>query len=470
MSTLAPSPSGSSPSPLSRLPWRLHAREILRLGLPLVGNNLAIAAMGTVDTLMAGWLGSRSLAAVAVGVAFYNLFLFGGLGVMMAVSPLVAHARGGARHGEVKLYARQALWLALAMAIVLVPLMFLVAPVLRLIGIAPEVIPEAAGFVHAMAAGYPAMLAYLALRFTSEGLGQTRPILLTALGALVMNIVGNRVFMFGLYGVPALGAVGCGVASALVMWTLLGLMVWQMQGRSVFRRHRFFAGRVRPDGARLGELLRLGLPIAGTMLAESGLFIACALIMGTLGAVQVAAHQVALNFASLTFMVPLALHSATMVHVGHLLGARHGEDARRAGFAGIALCTGLMAVSCVFLMTLNHGIAALYTHDAAVLELAARLLLLAGVFQISDGLQVGAMGALRGFKDARVPLVLCLVAYWGVGFPMAWGLGIHAGYGPEFVWVGLIAGLAVCAVLLLWRYVRISMPTRRPFPVVQESA
>jgi multidrug resistance protein, MATE family len=445
-------------NPTTLLPWRRHATEILRIGLPLVGNNLAIAAMGTVDTLMAGQLGSRSLAAVAVGVAWYNLFLFGGLGVMMAVSPLVAHARGASRHDEVKLYARQGLWLALALAVVLVPLMFCVGPALRLIGIAPEVVPEAAGFVHAMAAGYPAMLAYLALRYTSEGLGHTRPILLTALGGLVMNIIGNRIFMFGLYGVPAMGAVGCGVASALVMWTLLGLMAWQMQTRPALRRHRFFSGRIAPDLARLGEMLRLGLPIAGTMLSESGLFIACALIMGTLGAVQVAAHQVALNFASLTFMVPLALHSATMVHVGHLLGARHGVEARRAGFAGIGLCTGLMAISCVFLILLNHGIAALYTQDAAVLELAARLLLFAGIFQISDGLQVGAMGALRGFKDARVPLVLCLFAYWVVGFPMAWGLGIHAGLGPEYVWVGLIGGLAVCAVLLLWRYARISGP------------
>ena len=443
----------------SSLPWRHHLREILRLGVPLVGNNLALAAMGTVDTLMSGRLGSRSLAAVAVGVSFYNLFLFAAVGVMMAVSPLIAHARGGSRHGEVVLYSRQALWLALGLAVLLVPLMFLVGPALRLIGTAPEVVPEATGFVHAMAAGYPAMLAYLALRFTSEGLGQTRPIFLAACGGLLMNIGGNWVFMYGLFGMPALGAVGCGVASALVMWTLLGLMVLQMHFGAAFRRYRLFAGYLKPDFVRLREMLRLGLPICGTMLSESGLFIACALIMGTLGAVQVGAHQVALNFASLTFMVPLALHSATMVHVGHLLGGRRAADARRAGFAGIALCTGLMAVSCVGLIMANHGIAALYTHDAAVLELASRLLLFAGVFQISDGLQVGAMGALRGFKDARMPLVLSLFAYWAVGFPMAWWLGIRAGYGPEFVWVGLIAGLAVCAVLLLWRYTIISRRT-----------
>jgi MATE family multidrug resistance protein len=190
--------------------------------------------------------------------------------------------------------------------------------------------------------------------------------------------------------------------------------------------------------------------------------------MGTLGAVQVGAHQVALNFVSLTFMVPLALHSATMVHVGHLLGARHDAAARRAGFTGIALCTGLMAVSCVGLILWNQAIAGLYTRDAAVLELAARLLLFAGIFQISDGLQVGAMGALRGFKDARVPLVLCLIAYWVVGFPLAWALGIHAGLGPEFVWVGLIAGLTVCAGLLLWRYVLVSRPPAlRPSSEVQ---
>ncbi len=438
------------------LPIRQHAAGILRLGLPLVGNNVALAAMGTVDTVMAGQLGSVSLAAVAVGVAFYNLFLFSGMGVMMAVAPLVAHARGGHRHGEVAQYARQAVWLALAMALLLAPLMFLVGPLLRLLGTAPAVVPQATGFVWALAAGYPAMLVYLSLRYVSEGLGQTRPIFLTAACGLVMNISGNWIFMYGKFGMPALGAVGCGVASALVMWTLLLAMVFNLRFANAFRRYALFAQFAWPDLARLRELLRLGLPICGGLMSEAGLFIACAFIMGTLGAIEVGAHQVALNYASLTFMVPLALHSATTVYVGYLLGGGRVADGRRGGYTGIALCTGLMAFSAGILLFANEAIAALYTRDPQVLSLASKLLLLAGLFQISDGLQVGAAGALRGFKDARVPMWLNLFSYWGVGFPLAFGLGVVLHAGPEYVWVGLIGGLTVCAALLSWRYAQVS--------------
>lgn len=431
---------------------RHHARDILRLGLPLIGNNLAIAGMGAVDTLMAGQLGAQSLGAVAVGSSYYHLFLLVGLGILMALSSLVAHARGAGRTGEVASYAQQGLWLALGMAVVLVPLMLCAGPVLRAIHTDPAIVGDATKFVWAMACGFPAMLAYLALRYVSEGLGQTRPIFIAASLGLLMNILGNWVFMYGHFGMPRLGAVGCGVASAIVMWTLLGTMLLNLKLRAFYKPYALFAHRQWPDATRLKEILRLGLPIGGSVASEGALFVAAALIMGTFGAVQVAAHQVALNYASLMFMVPLALHSATTVHVGHALGAGRVAEARRGGHVGIALCGGLMLVSATVLVFTTQAIAGLYTRDAAVLSLAAQLLLAAAAFQVSDGLQVGAAGALRGFKDARVPMWLNVAAYWGVGFPLAFGLGVVLGWGPLYVWVGLVAGLTVCAALLNWRY------------------
>jgi MATE family multidrug resistance protein len=203
-------------------------------------------------------------------------------------------------------------------------------------------------------------------------------------------------------------------------------------------------------------MLALGLPISGSVVSEGGLFVAAALIIGTLGGAQVAAHQIALNYASFMFMAPLALHSATTIHVGHQVGAGRVRRGRRAGFVGIAICGGLMVVSALVIVVANRAIADVYTDDAAVLAMAATLLLFAALFQVSDGLQIGAAGALRGFKDAKVPMALNFTSYWGVGFPLAWWLGIVRGMGPVGVWIGLVAGLTACAIALNLRYRHVS--------------
>jgi MATE family multidrug resistance protein len=389
------------------------------------------------------------------------LMYFGGLGTLMALSPLCAHAYGAGANERVGLFTRQAFWLSQMLAVVMIlPLLF-VRPILTAIGIEPAILDKATGFIHAICFGVPAIMAYLALRFTSEGIGWTRPIMYTALVGLAGNIVGCYVFMYGKLGFPALGAVGTGVSNAVVMWLMFLVMLRYVSTHRVYRPFGLFSRFDRPDRARLREILGLGLPIAGSIVSEGGLFVVAALMMGTLGTTPVAAHQIAINYASLMFMVPLSLHSATTIHVGHALGRGHLPQGRVAGFVGIALCALFMTVSAVVILFFGDGIAALYTQDVAVRTLAGGLLLMAAIFQISDGLQVGAAGALRGFKDARVPMILCLLAYWGVGFPLAYGLGVARGLGPVYVWVGLIAGLTVSAVLLNVRYAVISARTVR---------
>jgi MATE family multidrug resistance protein len=438
------------------------ARAILRLGGPLLVNNVAIAGMGFTDTVMAGRLSAQDLAAVAVGSAFHIFFYLAGLGTLMAMSPLVAHAYGASQDKRVGQLTRQALWLSQFIAITLIVPMLFVKPILVAIGIAPEIVPKAQGFVYAICCGLPAIMAFLALRFVSEGIGWTRPIMLTALVGLVSNVIGCYVFMYGKLGFPALGAVGTGVSNAVAMWIMFVVMLAYVRRHRRYRPFELFAQFDAPRLGALREILSLGLPFGGAVLSEGALFVAAAFIMGTMGATVVAAHQIAINYAALMFMIPLSVHSATTIHVGHALGRGDVARGRFAGFTGIAMCGGFMACSALVILALGPQIAALYTGDTAVQTMAAGLLLMAAIFQISDGLQVGGAGALRGFKDAHVPMLLSLLAYWGVGFPLAYGLGVVAGLGPRFVWVGLIAGLTVCALLLNLRYYWISGRAVRP--------
>ena len=228
---------------------------------------------------------------------------------------------------------------------------------------------------------------------------------------------------------------------------MLATMHLYQRRHAIYRKFGLFERFDGPDRVALSEILALGLPISGSVVSEGALFAVAALLMSTLGTEIVAAHQVALSYASLMFMVPLSLHSATTIHVGHQLGRGDIVAGRNAGWAGIVMCGFIMALSSLVILAARDGIVAAFTADLDVRALAAWLMLFVAVFQVPDGLQVGAAGALRGFKDANVPMALNFTAYWLIGFPAAWWFGIRQGYGPSGIWAGLIAGLAICAVL-----------------------
>lgn len=303
------------------------------------------------------------------------------------------------------------------------------------------------------------MLGFFALRFASEGLGHTKPIMYIAFACLLLNVFGNWVFMYGKLGMPELRAIGCGVATAIAYWAMCLSMLVYVSRHHLYRPFEFFRNVQRPDWRIIGELLRLGAPVAGSVLAEGGLFAAAAFLMGVMGAVTASAHQIALNYAAFMFMVPLAVSSATTIHVGHLRGAGSSQ-ARTAAVTGIGMCVVVMTISALCIVALNDEIAALYTRDLDVRKLAATLLLFGAIFQVSDGLQVGVAGALRGYKDTAVPMAMCVFSYWVIGFPMAYVLGVQRGLGPAYVWAALIVGLTVAAVLLLMRFHLVSGKNR----------
>jgi multidrug resistance protein, MATE family len=434
----------------------VEATGILRLAGPLVANNLALAGMNFADTVMAGRLGTVDLAAVAVGGSAWMIVFLMGLGILMAVSPVVAHAYGAGRWEEAGVSLRQALWLSQGLALLAFTLLLGAGPLLAAIGVDPEVVPLTSGYLFAISFGLPGVFAFLAMRFMTEGVGWTRPIMYAAAVGLVVNVFGNWVLMYGNLGFPKLGAMGCGIASAIAMWSMLATMLIYLLRSRRYERYALWARFEGPRWPVQREILGLGLPIAASVEAEAGLFAGAALIMATLGATQVAGHQIAINYAATMFMVPLAFHSATTIRVGQALGRGEAAQARRAGWAGIGLCGLFMLASAIVLFLFRDRIAAFYTSDPELLPLATALLTMAMVFQVSDGLQVGAAGALRGFKDTRVPMLMNVGSYWLVAFPMAWYAGVHARLGPVAVWVALIAGLTLTALLLNMRFMRLS--------------
>jgi MATE family multidrug resistance protein len=444
------------PSPETTARFGRDARAILHLGGPLLVNNLVLAGMSVTNTIAAGRVGPEALAGVAAGGSYYQLFWLGGLGILLSLPALVAHAYGAGQHEDVGHRFRQGLWLSQMIALPVMAALLCVQPVLEWFGTDARTIPQASAYVHTLCFGMPAMMAYLAHRYTTEGVGWTRPIMFTAALGLTANVLGNWVFTLGHFGVPSLGARGCAIATVMSQWSMLIAMHLYQRLHRVYRPFGLFTRFEWPARQTLRDILAFGLPIGGSVLSEGAFFSVAGLLMSTLGTEIVAAHQIALSWASIMFMVPLAFHSATTVYVGRKVGGGDPVSGRFAGWSGVAMCGMFMCASAIVIVLARHPIVALFTSDQEVRVLAAGLMLFAAIFHVPDGLQVGAAGALRGFRDARVPMALNFTAYWLIGFPIAYWLGIHQSLGPRGIWTGMIAGLIACALLLTLRYQQVS--------------
>jgi MATE family multidrug resistance protein len=440
--------------------WFVETRALLRLAGPLVVNTLSIAGMQFADAVMAGRLGAEALAAVAVGAGVWLLGFTVCLGLMMAISPIAARYYGAGELDMIGRYTRQGILLAVFLGFVFLSIAHLfVGPALVFFNIDSSFRDLTAGYVRAIVLGAPAICVFLALRFTSEGIGFTRPIMYTSLFGLASNVFFNYIFMYGRLGAPAMGAVGCGLASAVTMWLMMCMLGTWVVLHSRYRPLRIFARLAPVRLAVLKEIVMLGVPIAVTITAEVGLFAAVSILMGTRSAEITAAHQIAINFASTMFMVPLALSSAITIRIGHALGAGNPSAARFSGNTGISLCAVFMACSAAILLLFRAGVVSLYTSDSAVQAIAVNLLLMAAVFQVADGVQIGAAGALRGYKDTRVPMVVNTIAYWALAFPLAYVAAITYRLPPEYIWGGFVLGLSVAAILLTLRFRRVSLGT-----------
>jgi MATE family multidrug resistance protein len=429
--------------------FRRTTRELLSLAGPIVTVQVGLMFMGVVDTAMVGRVSAADLAAVALGSLYFFMVSIFGVGVLMALDPIVAQAIGAGEPVAVARGVQRGLLVTLVLTVWTSVWLLPGEPILALLRQPGDVVPIAAGYARALIPGMLPFFVFVVFRQSLQAMGHVRPVVYTIILGNLANVLLNWVLIFGHWGMPALGAVGSGWATSISRWLMtVGLLLgaWPRLRPTLVPIHRDAAA-----WPPLARLLRIGIPIGLQHQLEFGAFAVAGLLMGTLGTTQMAAHQVAINLASLTFMVPLGVGAAASVLVGRAVGRGDSDDARRA--AGAALLTGsaFMATCAVIMLALPSPLASVYTANAPVLAVAATLIPLAGLFQVFDGIQVVSMGALRGLGDTRGPMLISLLGFWLVGLPVSIYLGFEAGAGPVGIWWGLVAGLAAVALLLLVR-------------------
>lgn len=434
----------------------LHeAGALLRLTGPLLLAQVSQTAMGFVDTVMAGRFSAIDLAAVAVGSSiFFPVYLFL-IGLLSAVTPLVAQAHGRGDGMAVRRSIRQGMVIGLAVGLLLMPVLWSMRPFMVWMGVDAEVIPITGRFLFAISWGLPLAGLFFPLRNGGDGLSKPRLSMFAGFFGLLVNIVANFLLIYGKWGLPALGGVGCGWATALSILAMLGCMTLLLRKSRIGGTERLFKfpdSRTLFPGSSLASFLRLGVPLGLALFVECSIFTIIALFIAKLGAQVVAAHQIALNFASQLYMLPYSLAMALTVRVGYTIGRQRIGRLRRVVRTGLVLALAGSVLTGLLVLGFSHEIAALYTSDPDVRRLAVSLLVFAAIFQIPDAMQVNCGGILRGCKDTKVPLLLMLAAYWGIGLPMGYGLGLmHLGGlepGPQGFWLGLICALAAAAGLL----------------------
>lgn len=432
-----------------RFPTRTEIRDVARLAAPIVGVQVGLMLMGVVDAAIVGRHSARALAAVALGNVYFNSIVTIGHGTLMALDPLVAQAVGAKDRPAIERAVQRGVVLCVALS---VPLSLLLIPGETLLGPLrqpADVVPLAAQYVRACIPGVLPYLMFIALRQTVQAFSLVRPVLAAVVIANVVNAVLDWGLVFGRFGLPALGPVGSGWATTISRWLMAVLLFWGCRQALVpFLRHWS-----RDDLAwrPLWRMIRIGVPIGVQLWIEFLAFSVALLLVGMLGTVPIAGHQIALMLAALTYMVPLGVSAAAAVLVGHAVGRGDPEGARREAGAALACGVGFMAVTALVLIVMPSMLARAFTADPAVLAAAAALIPIAGVFQVFDGIQGVSGGILRGAGDTSVPMWANLAGYAAIGLPLGAWLGLSQGWGAPGVWWGLVAGLASVAALLGWR-------------------
>ncbi|MBV7470357.1 MATE family efflux transporter [Aeromonas sp. sif0611] len=429
-----------------------EAKQLVRLASPILVAQVAQIAMNFVDTVMAGQVSAVDLAAVSVASSFWLPIILLVQGIIMALTPIVSQLNGARKRDEIRPAVHQGFWLALMVTPIAMLALYFSPLALQFMDVDPVMAEKTAGYLHAILWGLPAFVLFQVLRNFSEGLSHTMPTMVIGFVGLAVNIPANYIFIHGHFGMPKLGGVGCGVATAIVLWAMLLAMIAYVKLSPHFKKINLFAQLARPNGSRIWRLFRLGFPIAMAIFCEVTLFTVVALMLAPFGAETVASHQIALNFSSLVFMLPLSIGVGVTIRVGHSIGEGQPEQARVAARTGLMLGMAVAAGTAALTVLLREPIAGIYTDDLQVITLAATLLFFAAIYQISDSVQVVAAAALRGYKDTQAIFYITIIAYWGMGLPTGMILGLTdwmvPRMGPQGFWVGFIVGLTGAALML----------------------
>lgn len=432
-----------------------HMRAVLVLGLPLIGGHLAQFAIGLTDTVMLGWYSVEALAAVTLAGSFFFTFFLFGAGFAWAVMPMVASFAASGDETGVRRATRMGMWLSLIYAVLAMPIFWWSETLLLLLGQTAEVAALASSYLKIAGWGiFPALLV-MVLKSYLAALERTRVVLWVTVASAIMNGFGNWALIFGNWGFPELGAQGAAWSSIATHSTaLIGAAAYAMIARP---EHQLFVRFWRADWEMFGKVLRMGGPIGLTSLAEVSLFAGSAMLMGWLGTIPLAAHGIALQLASATFMLHLGLSNAATVRAGRALGRGDREGLVKGAMAALILSLVVSVLTMTAFVAMPEPLLSLFLERdnpdrAQILSIGIGLLVIAGLFQLMDGAQVVVLGLLRGLHDTNVPMLMAGLSYICVGLPASYGLGFVMGLDGIGVWLGLVAGLALAAVLLSWRF------------------
>lgn len=431
-----------------------EARQLLRLAGPVILSQLGGVGMNTLDTIMVGPLGPEALAASGLASSLHIAAIMVCTGTIMGMAPLVSQAFGAGDRQECRHVLVQGIWLALALSVPMTALNLIGESIALTLGQDPGVARIAGDYMKALSWGVVPVLLFFAFRQFLEGMGIAKPPMVITFLGLGCNYFANRVFIYGVEGwVEPGGVVGSGWATTIVRWVmLLAMGVYLLRHREI---RPFLGVHPAPESRMLRRVVGIGIPTGLQTGLEVGLFTFAAVMMGWFGALELGTHQVTLNIAATTFMVALGVSIAGSIRVGHQIGAGDPDGVRRAVLATYAFAVGSMGLFALLFLAAPEALLRLYSDDVDILRLGGELLLVAAAFQLFDGAQVAGFSVLRGAADTRVPMMLAAVSYWAVGALTAYVLGFHTTLGPVGVWIGLSAGLAAAALLLLWRVGRV---------------
>ncbi|GGP55345.1 putative multidrug resistance protein NorM [Shewanella algicola] len=430
-------------------------KRLIKLALPVLIAQVTQTMMGFIDTVMAGRVSAVDMAAVAVGTSLWLPAILFVQGLLMSFTPVFSQHHGANNQQVIPSLLFQAGYIAIIGAIGVMIFLASSTYLLDWMHLEPQLQTLTVGYIDAILWGAPAFVIYQVLRGCSEGISYTMPTMVIGFVGLAVNIPANYVFIYGGFGIPAMGGAGCGVATAIVFWAMLVAMIIYMLVDKTFKELKPFQQFYRPHLANMWSMTKLGMPIAMALFFEVSLFAVIALFLAPLGANVVASHQIALNFSSIVFMLPLSIGIAVSIRIGYYLGRNQPQIAALVARVGLGLSLLLAVCTALLTVTFRHEIALLYNDNPEVVALAGSLMMLAAFYQISDSIQVVAAGALRGYKDTRSAFYITLFSYWFVGMSTGYILGytniIVEPIGAHGFWIGLIAGLTVAAILFAIR-------------------
>ncbi len=429
-----------------------EAKGILALATPIILASLVQVLMHLTDMLMLGRYDSVQFAAAGLAGAMWYTALLIIIGSLQGVAAIIANQIGEGREDKVANTFQQGVWLAIGVALLTTLVIPLCGRLLLISDVQAQITYHALQYLDIMALTLPAASAYMVMRYFSEGIEFVYPMMVIQIVILPLNFIGNYALIYGNWGFPELGLRGAGWSTVIGFYlsAIALFLVVRYSKRAL--RYKPFAAFSKPKWAPIKMQLALGAPIAASLFLEHSLFLASFVMMGYIGTIEAAAHNIAMSYTELTFMVPMGIASALTVKVGNARGRKELGLAKLRGWTGIGLAAVFMLFSALVILLFRNQIVTLYTPDNDIILLAAGFLILAAIFQVSDGTQVAAAGALRGMEDTRITMYVCLIAYWLIGLPVSALLGFTFGYEGEGIWSGLIVGLTVASLLMIWRF------------------